>query len=212
MKNSRCLLVIGGITKDLYFKKDLESNLSLLNKIHKTYDFVKEINTNCIRDKFTPNFLDNQAWTDVFKFFLNPIKRHRIRKLIEKEVEKYQKLGYEVDIIGHSLGTIELADSKIKVKKVLFAGSPLGMSIPFSTFCKNQLASFPWSKPQMKCETFINLFSSNDIVGTFPITDDKRCRFGSLFNVDIRLNNNHDLINYLDFVNDNFNELLKGDF
>ena len=206
----RILLVVGGITYKPYFKTDLESNMSLLSKLSKEYVFIKEIDTNAIRDKYVIPAINHLAFTDIFKLFLNPFKRHAIRKLIETEVKKYQTLGYEVDIAGHSLGSIEIADSKINVSHVLFMGSPLGMRIPFSTYCKHSLAPFPWNRPQMKCKSFINLYSHNDIVGTYPITEDKRCRFGRFLNVDIRLNNNHDLVNYLDFVRDNFNDVLKG--
>jgi hypothetical protein len=196
-ENKRVLIVIGGITENLYFRRDLESDISLLCELYKKYEYIVEINTNKHRDSWSPRFIDKSPWTDVYKLYLNPFRRRAIHREIEKTVERFQNNGYEIDVFAHSLGTVELTGTNIQVNNVCFFGSPLGMDFPCGAFCRNKLAPFPFSRPKFRCENFYNFYSPRDIVGTSPILSDYRCNFGVLSNQEFNTNTVHDLTEYL---------------
>jgi hypothetical protein len=211
-RKARVLLVVGGITTDLYFRKALETDLHFLTELYKDFDAIIEIDTNKHRDRWSPKFIDNMPWTDVLKLYINPFRRGAIHKIIEQTVKHYQSIGFEVHVAAHSLGTVELAGSKINVKSAFFFGSPLGMRNPFGAFCRNRLAPIPLTKAAMKCDHFTNFWSKNDIVGTNPILGDYRCKFGKESNNEYEFNCVHDLPKYVELFAKEYGEFRKGGF
>jgi hypothetical protein len=89
----------------------------------------------------------------------------------------------------------------VKVDKVIFTGSPIGFKDGIGRFLVRQsIARFPWSKPKLKCNTFINLYSDNDFVGHFPVTKEEKWRFGAENTKEIMTFTGHGFDEYSDFA------------
>lgn len=207
-----CLLLISGITgRTPYFKSTLEENKEL-NKIVNYYygnENVIELDTNALRDSFTPNLLGNVSLLDITRFYINGLRRRAIRRLIELKVSELKLKGYEkIDLWTHSLGTVEAAGADISVNDFFMFGSPIGFPTPIlRSTVKNELSFLGITKPDLKCSRLINLWSPKDIVGTRPLTSDSRWRFGAPNYRDVCSNTSHSLDDYLEFFVKNMKSL-----
>ena len=204
MQEKSCLLLISGVTGSKpYFKDTISGNATLdsLLSYHYGKENIIEIDTNALRDSWTPDLLDKVSFTDITKFYLNGLRRRAIRSLIKATVDKLKAQGYtKIDLWAHSLGTVEAAGSKIDIDTFIMFGSPIGFPTPvLRSTVKNELSFLGITKPPLKCETLINFWSPLDIVGSRPLTRDTRWRFGASDYKDIRSDTQHDLSDYLEF-------------
>jgi hypothetical protein len=151
VKETKALLVIGGITYKNYALGDLinlpackeystnwteKDSLVALGNANTNYSMIKEINCESLLDSKTLNFLGKlwllglpaRLWDrfgDYFKIICNKKIMQAVVHLVEAEILQAQKKYGQVDVIAHSLGTLILLASNIKVNNVYLCGSPL---------------------------------------------------------------------------------------
>ncbi len=198
----KVLLVGVGISdtnKELYGQYDLESEVILHNRLKKQYQ-------NIIYVKYQKD-LDDMAILG--KTLLDPARlkfktgaTKKIITQIEYLINSLQDAGYEVDILAHSLFCWISAKLNVKVNKVIHCGSPIGFSVKTLRFVvRNDIAAFGWTKPPLKCDTFINLYSDKDLVGCQPnIPDNQKWGFAASSAIELNTKQSHDFSDYLKFI------------
>lgn len=153
-RKQKILFVVGGISPETYAFRDLVEHCKIQEHgYHKFYEdgtgslafgsdntkylYIKEINCEKIFDSKLLNFFSKffligipfRFWDrigDYFKAILDEQRLKRIVDLIETEVNVAKKsYGLEVDVWGHSLGTLLLLASDIQVDECYLFGSPL---------------------------------------------------------------------------------------
>lgn len=153
-QKQKILLLIGGITRNLYAFDDLiiknninqvgyeryysdDTGLMAFGGSNTKYLYIKEINCEKYFDSklltiFSKPFLLGlpfRLWDklgDYFKAILNEKKMLEISNCIQAEIEAAQNTyGLEVDIIAHSMGTLLALGAQAKVSDVYLFGSPL---------------------------------------------------------------------------------------
>lgn len=186
-KESRALLVIGGITYKNYAIGDLlkfakgystswtdgASLIAFGNKDSK-YSMIKEINCEQLLDSKALNFLGNlwllglpaRLWDrfgDYFKIIGNKEIMKKCTALVEQEILDAKAKYGKVDVIAHSLGTLILLASCSRVNNVLLLGSPLSSRFWSIRTTANK---FFEKNGNCKCNSLLYCHSKNDIVGT----------------------------------------------
>jgi hypothetical protein len=207
-----CLLLISGITgRTPYFKSSVANNVELNRIVNYYYgeENVIELDTNSLRDSFTPNLLEDLSLLDITRFYINGLRRTAIRRFIELKVSELKLKGFsKIDLWTHSLGTVEAAGANIFLDDFFMFGSPLGFPTPIlRSTVRNELSFLGLTKPNLKCNRLINLWSPRDIVGSEPITSDVRWRFEAHEYKDVRSNTEHSLDEYLEFFVKNMKSL-----
>lgn len=197
------LLILSGISVKPYGIETLKTNQVLWKKLIDLYgeENIVELDYNQYLDSFTIQNEFNLKYFDPLRLKLNPFRRNKILKSIENLIETKQNQGYTIDSLCHSQGCWVLALSKAKLNKVIFTGSPIGFENTIGRMIVRQsICPFPWSKPLMSCEIFINLYSDNDFVGHIPSLKEEKWRFGAKETKEIMTGTPHDLDLYSDFI------------
>jgi len=158
----KALVLVQGIHEHRYIKTALRSS----GFDHSVYEKLPYVKTEETFDAFSIEFDWWDKYGDIVKFFFNPFRRKAVCKLLEKKVERLKKLGYEVDIMCHSLGTCIVLCSNVQVDKVYMIGSPLSMKTPIlgkmvrdyikkeMNGFKANLINYVWSERDSVCNYF----------------------------------------------------------
>jgi hypothetical protein len=136
------LLVLGGITYKNYAVGDLVGLPECSNYINREgtldtkYAIIKELDCEQFLDHKIIDLIGRlfilgmpfRFWDrfgDYFKIISSDKLMRKCVEYIQAEVHKAQILYGEVDVIAHSLGTLIVATSNIKVNNLYLVGSPL---------------------------------------------------------------------------------------
>lgn len=94
--------------------------------------------------KFIPGVRKlEDKYMDVVRFYYNKKKRIEICRYIRTEINKLTRKYGDVDVYAHSLGTVALLSTKVKVRNVHLFGSPLGFGLtPLRKFARNNAKRF----------------------------------------------------------------------
>jgi len=180
------LLVLGGITYKNYALGDLlkqpEANQYINgNSIsdNTKYSFIKELDceqfidsrlmqskTIDILSKFFLLGVPIRLWdrlADYFKIIANAEIVKRCTEYVEHEIILANKIYGEVDVIAHSMGTLILLSSQVKVRNLYLLGSPL--TSKFFTIRKTANNFLLHKKINCSSQNTYYCFSANDIVG-----------------------------------------------
>jgi len=189
---------ISNVHNDNYGQLDLIANYPLRKELEKKYDKIVYFKYQQYLDKgalIGHKILDPIRWK--FRF----IQRKKILTNFEFVVKSYQAEGFEVDLLAHSLFCWISSNAKVHLNKAIHCGSPVGFVTPFARFLvRNDIATFGWSRPPMRCDEFINLYSTHfgEPVGHRPnIPDNPKWAYGALNRAEFNTYQNHDFKNYL---------------
>lgn len=192
-KQTRSLLVIGGITYKNYAIGDLiqrpeasqyyttwkeTGSLVATGGDNAKYSMIKEINCEALLDRKLTDWMSKllllgipfRLWDrfgDYFKIIWNKTVMKRVTKLVEREIAQAKSsYGDKVDVIAHSLGTLILLASDVTVDNAYLLGSPLTSRHWSIRHAANDF----WNNNDNLVANNINYcFSENDIVGTHAL-------------------------------------------
>lgn len=101
MSKKKALLIVQGInTKRNY----MTTKSPIINEFFNTYDSVEYVYTEDIFDKTWFSKLFDKF--DFIPYFLNKKKRLEVCRLVNEKIGSFIILGYDVDVLAHSLGCV----------------------------------------------------------------------------------------------------------
>lgn len=166
----RALILIQGINKKGNYLLDGIGHIAshydkiFYAKTERTFDVIKDslpFYLQWIPDKY------KELLADLIGFFKNKYTRKSINFHISDKIDEFKALGYEVDILSHSLGTlIALAlgskKKKVTVNTLFMLNSPLGIdSKILRLYVKANMLRF---SKYFYCRDLQNVWSDNDFV------------------------------------------------
>lgn len=202
---SKKVLIVGvgvsSVDHQHYGEQDIEANPKFKALLNKNYDHIIYFHYQELLDK---GAIFGKKFLDPVRLKFKQGKRKEIIRSFETTVKTLQKLGYKVDLIAHSLFCWISSLCKVKLNTVIHCGSPVGWVTPGARFLvRNDIAFFWFSSPPLKCNTFINLYSTNILepVGSRPNTPDN-LKWGysakRIIELDTRMT--HDFSDYIKYL------------
>jgi hypothetical protein len=199
------VLIVGVGVSDInngdYGQIDMINSYHLKKRLEKKYDNIVYFKYQEILDHgsmFGEKFLDPLRWKLKFK------ERRQILNKFETIVKEYQEQGYEVDLIAHSLFCWISSNAKTHLKTVIHCGSPVGFITPVARMLvRNDIAMFGWTRPNLRCDRFINLYSTNwdEPIGHRPnIPDHPKWAYGAIDRAEFNTYRSHDFKDYLNYI------------
>lgn len=205
MKNRVLIIGVGISSTDTqkYGHESVTDNSRFVSLIENYYDEIVYF--------YYQEILDRGAF--IGKTLLDPIRlkikgatKNHIVGRFEGLVNRILSQGKEVHILGHSLFCWVSQLAELKVEKVIHCGSPVGFATPILRFIvRNDIARFPWTKPKLQANKFINLYSTSgwlkEPVGTKPfIKDNRKWALGAELAIELDTKQTHDFSDYIEFL------------
>lgn len=196
----KALVLIDGIGTGPYMEEDIKKHPQY-KKLLEIYDIFTLEYQHILDYGTVPGEL-SRKYADPIRFKLNSFRQKMCVSAAETLIKFLQRQYGKVDAIAHSQGTQILYKSKIHLDKVVMCGSPIGWATPTIRFIvRNDISFFPNTPTPLSCDSLINLYSSNDLVGNVPsIKANKKWAAGSK-EIPFEFNTlkSHDFNDYLDF-------------
>lgn len=212
----RALVIVQGINKGLYLKRDIEDvNKPFINR----YDEATLINSEKVFDNhktwayYIPFIGD--SLNDILVYYKQKEARAKVCRKVRNKILKLQSNGYKVDLVCHSLGCqIALCSGPsntnkpvLKVNKTYLMGSPLG--IGFNTWplaLRSKVIKHTEEHGNnFKSDKIIYLYSNEDFVSKRSKKDKRVFTLLQSFSnkpiVTKDLDVDHDAIFYAQFLN-----------
>jgi hypothetical protein len=116
----------------------------IINNFFNEYDAVEYVYTEDIFDKSWFSKLFDKL--DFIPYFLNESKRQKVCRLVNEKIASFAVLGYEVDILSHSLGSIIAMQSgrktfPIKVNNMICLQPPTNSKI-YGGYVRSQVLKY----------------------------------------------------------------------
>lgn len=205
----RKLFVIVGISNENtenYGKTTIDLNTRFKSKLNKLYDSIEYITYQGILDK---GAVFGKTLLDPARVVFEQDKVKRIITEIEFRIKEAQLQGYEVDVLAHSLGCWLISKCNVSIRSFYACGHPIGWKgltggskLVARFIVRNNITTWGWTKPPLRCQYYLNLYSRKDIVGNQPsIPDNDKWGFGATEAYEIDTGKSHDFCDYTTFLN-----------
>ncbi len=186
----RALVLITGIAE-----KDYGMSTVRKHKYYKTlrviYDEIVEIPYQLILDKHALAF---KTTLDPARMVLTR-KGRKVVEYVENRLHRLHRLGFDIDIMSHSLGSWITLKCNVKVKNLILLAPPPGWATPFLRL----VVKMNVGTPRIRAATMLWLYSKKDPVSKCPPKESKKYNVGR-DNYWIETGTSHNMKRYLSYM------------